>query len=218
MKENEVDTGKLRVSLVNLPVDLKREFSYFKKEMKNNLIAATSVDDIFFIISDYWDYLNYSLLEHIIDHHASVRVREKMVKYMEKLGGFRRKTCLEIFSKAHKRIPTSVDKQFRQMVTKHDMDWATATLEDIDKFRNDINNELSLSNFALLVYSVTRGSVEITWLVPESLVAHIWKSIKPSSPFMRNHNVTKLTIDGRIVYNNTTGDFDHLHVCMHKFT
>ena len=38
-------------------------------------------------------------------------------------------------------------------------------------------------------------------------MALIQKSIKPSSPSMRNHNVTKLTIDGRIVYDNATGSF-----------
>ena len=206
MKENEVDAGQLRLSLVNLPVDLKNKLDYFKKEIKDNLIAATSVDDIFFNISDYWDFLNYFLLEHIIDQHASEKVREIMAKYVEKIRVFRRKTNLQIFSKAHERIPRKVDKQLRQMITEHKIDCATATLEDIDNFRNDINNERSLSNFALLVFSVTCGSVEITWLVPESLVAHIQKSIKPSSPFMRNHNVTKLTIDGMVVYNNATGE------------
>ena len=211
MKENEVDAGQLRLSLVNLPVDLKNKLDYFKKEIKDNVIAATSVDDIFLNISDYWDYLNYFLLEHIIDHHASEKVREIMGKYVKKIRSFRRKTNLHIFSKAHERIPRKVDKKLRQMVTEHDMDWATATLEDIDKFRNDINSELFLSNFALLIYKVTHGSVEIIWLVPESLVAHIQKSIKPSSPFMQNHNVTKFTIDGIIVYDNTTGD--SLFIC-----
>jgi len=212
MKKNEVDAGQLRLSFVNLPVDLDNKFDYFKKEIKNNLIAATSVDDIFFTISDYWDFLNYFLLEHIIDQHASANVREKMAKYVQNIRDFGRKTKLQIFSKAHERIPREVDKQFRQMVTEHDMDWATATLEDIDKFRNDKNSELSLSKFALHIYKVTRGSVEITWLVPQSLVAHIRKSINRSSPFLRNHNVTKLTIDGVIVYNNAAGDFGDLHV------
>ena len=214
MKENEVDAGQLRLSLVNLPVDLGNKLEYSKKEIRDSLTAATPVDDIFVNISDHWDFLNYFLLEHIIDQHASEKVKEKMAKYVGKIRYFRRTTNLLMFSKAHERIPGKVDKQFRQMVTEHDMDWATATLEDIDKFRNDINSELSLSKFALYIYKVTCGSVGITWLVPESLVPLIQKSIMPSSRFLQNHHVIKFTIDGMIVYdikNNAKGGvFKHV--------
>ena len=213
MEENEVEFSHLRLSVVNLPGDLKSELNYFRKEIRDNMLAAKSVDEIFVYLSRHWDFLNYSLLEYLIDRHASEKVKKEMGKYVEKIRVFRRNTKLQIFFKTRGRIPT-VDKEFRKrVVTEHDMDCATATLEDIEKIRNNYNNELLLSNFSLLFYSVTCGSVEITWLVPESLVAHIQKSIKPSSPFMRNHNVTKFTIDGMIVYDNATGDFGVFCMC-----
>ena len=206
MEENEVEFSHLRISVVNLPGDLKSKLNYFRKEIRENMLAATSVNVIFVYLSDYWDYLNYHLLEHLIDRHASEKVREEMAKYVKNIRIFRRNTKLHIFFKTRDHIP-SVDKKFKKMVAEYDMDCATATLEDIEKIRNYYNTELLLSTFSLRFYLATCGSVEITWLVPESLVAHIQKSIKPSSPFMRNHHVTKLTIDGMIVYDNSTGNF-----------
>lgn len=207
MEENEVEFRHLRLSVVNLPGDLNNQLNYFMEDIKNKMLAATSVDKIFFYLSDYWDFLDYHLLEHLIDRHASEKVKEEMQKYAEKIKVFKKETLWKIFCDAHNRKPRNVDKEFRMMVTKHDMDWDTATLEDIDNFRNDINSELLLSNFSLLIYKATHGSVEITWLVPQSLVALIQESIKQSSPSMKNHNVTKITIDGKIVYDNARGNF-----------
>ena len=85
------------------------------------------------------------------------------------------------------------------------MDWATATLEDVEKFRNDMCCELSLYTFSLNLLALARGCVEITWQVPRSLSAYVQRSVKPSSPSMRKYHVSQLIIDGFIAYDNTTG-------------
>ena len=205
MMKNNVKVQELRYSVVRLPGDLKSEHHFFVKEAKAELRKAESVDDIFLVTGDYWDFLNYSLLEHLVDRHASEEVKKEMAEYVEQVKVFRRDTPLQLFSKVYKRKPRKVDEKFRKMVTEHKMDWDTATLEDVERFRNDMNSELSLSVFSLSLAVVVRGSVEITWLVPQSVVAYIQKSIKPSSPCMRKHHVMKLTIDGFICYDSTTG-------------
>ncbi|CAI8058513.1 Ankyrin repeat domain-containing protein 50 [Geodia barretti] len=96
-----------------------------------------------------------------------------------------------------------VKSKFTTMVSKHQMDWRTATLEDVEKFRIQVCRELSLYDFSLNLVKVARGCVEVTWRVPRSLVTYIQNSVKPSSQSMMEHHVTTLTIDGFIVYDSS---------------
>ncbi|CAI8006870.1 Ankyrin repeat domain-containing protein 50 [Geodia barretti] len=89
------------------------------------------------------------------------------------------------------------------MVSKHQMDWRTATLEDVEKFRIQVCRELSLYEFSLNLVKVAKGCVEVTWRVPRSLVTYIQNSVKPSSQSMMEHHVATLTIDGFIVYDSS---------------
>ena len=205
MIRNKIKIRYLRHSIIRLPGDLKREHEFFVEKVKTELKKAESIEDIFLILDDYWDYLNYSLLEHIVDRHVSSdEVKKEMTEYAKEISSFRMKTRLNIFYHVHKRIP-KVDEKFRSVVTKQAVSWSTATLEDVEKFRNDLCSELSLQTFSLQLAVVARGCVEITWLVPPSLVAYIQETMKLSSPTMRSHHVSKLTIDGFIAYDTTIG-------------
>ena len=205
MMRNKIEILHIQHSLLNLPSDLNDEHEFFVDKVKVELRKAESIKDIFFALDDYWDYLNYSLLEHIVDRHVSSDdVKKEMAYYAKEITSFRMKTRLNIFYHVHKRKP-KVDKEFRSVVTKQDINWFTATLEDVENFRIEICSELSLRKFSLQLAVVARGCVEITWLVPPSLVAYIKESMKLSSPTMRNHHVSKLTIDGFIAYDSTIG-------------
>jgi hypothetical protein len=127
-----------------------------------------------------------------------------MTNYAMQIKAFRRETRLQVFSDACEDKPEKDDGRFSLLVTKHDMDWATATLEDVENFRIDVCRELSLYTFSLNLSVVAQGCVEVTWQVPHSLVAYIQASIKPSSPSMMKHHVSTLTIDGFIAYHSTT--------------
>ena len=205
MIRNKIEVLHLRHSIMRLPGDLKNEHHIFVKKVKAELKKAETIEDIFFTVDDYWDFLNYSLLEHIIDRHASDNVKKEMAEYVAQVNAFRRKTRLDKFSKIYKRKEKKVDEKFRTLVTEHDIHLSTTTLEKVEEIRHDVCSELSLREFSLQLAAVAPGSLVITWLVPQSLVAYIQKSVKLSSPAMRKHHVSQLTIDGFIVYDSTIG-------------
>ena len=207
MIRNKIEVLHLRHSIIRLPGDLKNEHHIFIKKVKAELKKAESIADIFFTVDDYWDFLNYSLLEHIIDRHASDNVKKEMAEYVAQVSAFRRKTRLDKFSEIYKRKEKKVDEKFRTLVTEHDIHLSTTTLEKVEEIRHDICSELSLREFSLQLAAVAPGSLVITWLVPQSLVAYIQKPIKLSSPAMRKHHVSQLTIDGVIIYDSTIGNY-----------
>lgn len=205
MISNKVDVRHLRHSITRLPGDLKDEHEQFVKEEREEIKKAENVEDVFFTAEGYWDFLNYSLLQHLIDRHASDKIKEEMEQHVQRIQVFRRETYLSTFSKAYKRKPKKVDHKFREMVSEHNIDWSKATLEDVERFRNCICSEVSLRKFCLQLAAVTLGSVVITWLVSESLVAHIEKSIRLNSHCLRVCHVSHITIDGRIIYDGSAG-------------
>ena len=178
-------------------------------------MKAQSVDDLFYAADDYWDFLNFSLLEHLINRHASEEIKVEVVEYGQKIRVFRKKTPLNIFSKVYQRKEVrKVDNNFRKIVTEHKIDWSTATLEDVETLRNQLCSELSLYEFSLQVAVLISGSVVITWLVPQSLVEYFLKSVKLNSQSLRDHHVAKITIDGFIVYDSTIGVYTELLIVL----
>ena len=206
MISSKVEVRHLRQSFFLRPRDLRSEHKAFVKENKAELKGAESIEDLFITADEYWDFLNFSLLKHLINRHASEEIKVEVVEYGQQICAFRKKTPLNIFSKVYQRKEIrKVDEKFSKIITEHNIDWSTATLEDVEMFRNQLCSELSLYEFSLQVAVLISGSVVITWLVPQSLVAYFLKSVKLSSQSLRDHHVTKFTIDGFIAFNSTIG-------------
>lgn len=203
--KSHVAVQKLRFAVLCLPPHLKKEHEIFIKKARADIKVAESSEDIFYVVGEHCDYLNYSLLHYLVDLYGNDELKKEMADYVQLLTTFRRETRLEIFLSAYEEKPEKDDDTFSTMVTKHQMDWATATLEDVEIFRRDICREVSLYEFSLNLIKVAHGCVEITWLIPQSLLAYIQMSIKPNSPSLMKHHVLTLNIDGFIVYDSTTG-------------
>ena len=200
-----VNFKKLRYSLFCLPPNLKKEHNSFINKAMREIKEAESSDDLMFVLGKHHHYLHYSLLKYIINMHSSEVLKRKMADYVKKMEAFRKETRLEVFSKVCDDEPEEINGRFAKMVTKHQMEWNTTTLEDVEKFRIQVCRELSLYDFSLNLLKVARGCVEVTWQIPCSLVSYIQNSVKPNSQSMANHHVTILTIDGFIAYDSTFG-------------
>ena len=193
----------LRYSLLCLPPNLKKEYRKFVREAKAEMKESESSEDIIDVIGEHFDYLNYSLLVYVVGLYGSDDLKKKMAEYVKLMESFRKETRLEVFSEVCDDEPEKVNGRFATMVTKHEMDWKTATLEDVERFRIQVCRELSLYDFSLNLLKVARGCVEVTWRVPRSLVT--FNCVKPSSQSMTDHHVTTLTIDGFITYHSSFG-------------
>ena len=202
---NSVAVKTLRYSLLCLPPNLKKFHKKFLREAKAEIKEAESTDEVMYIIGEHHHYLHYSLLKYVIDLYGSANLKEKIAGFAKQIGKFRKETRLDVFSQVNDDEPEDINGRFTTMVSKHQMDWRTATLEDVEKFRIQVCRELSLYDFSLNLLKVARGCVEVTWRVPHSLVTYIQNSVKPSSQSMMEHHITTLTIDGFIVYDSSFG-------------
>jgi hypothetical protein len=164
-----------------------------KKEHKDDVEEAiekakSADDDVIDVFEEHHDYLNYLLLKHIIDSFGSDELKKRMADYVTRMEAFRKETRLEIFSKFTCDHPKEACGDECTIV--FDMDWATATLDDMEQFRATFCRGLSLQDFSLSLLKVSKGCVRSSWRIPRML----WPYIKKYSPALLTYLVGKTTI------------------------
>ena len=162
--------GFLDGFILELPYSVKDDHEKFFDRKNAEINRATTFDELFFCLSTYWDYLNFSLLEGIIDSHGTAEMLQKMECYVSDVEAFCEKTKLKVFWQLQRhRMRTKPPPGFSQFVTKHCIT-GESTLKDVENIRREISDEFHLQKCALLLVHVVEGSVVITWFVPSSAI------------------------------------------------
>lgn len=185
-----------------LPASIKHEHTAFLKENLPTFLKAENLEEIFMHLNLYWNFIDYSLLDYIIDRFCSADLKKDMHEYKSELGEFRRVTTISqvIGSWLGKVDPPP---SFTEFTSTLDRDASTFTLEELEELRMKICNEFSLSSFILMFRGVVEGSLIITWFVPSSTVAQLQDAVltkaKSKSPFFQDNAIVSISIGGECV-------------------
>lgn len=185
-----------------LPASIKHEHTAFLKENLPTFLKAENLEEIFMHLNLYWNFIDYSLLDYIIDRFCSADLKKDMHEYKSELGEFRRVTTI---SQVIGSWPGKVDPppSFTEFTSTLDRDASTFTLEELEELRMKICNEFSLSSFILMFRGVVEGSLIITWFVPSSTVAQLQDAVltkaKSKSPFFQDNAIVSISIGGECV-------------------
>ena len=199
---------KLRVSvkevadtLTSLPADFKNEHKQFLKENLTEIYQAPDLAQQFGAINLHWDYLNYQLLDYLIQKFNLKEVKGEMKTYKEDLQQFRKKTPLKLFCQAHIRKHINPPPGFHEVVAEIKIKWSAAEdvmLEDAEEFRQKYADHYSLREFAMMLVEVLPGSFIITWFIPNSIVEKLKVNVPTS--ILKKYSVIKMKIAGYCVY------------------
>ena len=169
---------------------------FLDKHFKD-LFNAPDHSELFGRMNFHWNYLNYPLLDHLVQRFDLKEVKDEMEAYKADLKQFREKTPLKLFcqTQTKKRTPPN----FREIVAE--FKWPEdrePVLEDVEKFRKAYADHYNLRDFCMMLDKVRPGSIIATWLIPESIVG----KLKTNLPFeiLKVFFVTNLEIDGHCVY------------------
>ena len=188
--------------LTQVPASMKDEkiiIRYFKENIQV-FEQCSSIDAIFYHLNLYWDFLNYGLLEHIIDRLENDEFKQEMEEYKHELTAFQKTTTLREFSCVMHRKSTKVPCDLRKLVTKHDKSWMDRTLEEVEQFREKFSVKFSLSKFSLILIQIEKGSVLITWWLPTAVLPHLVDQLQDRShnaqQLWQEYEIQGLTLDG----------------------
>ena len=123
-----------RSSFLSLDVSRKREHHEFIHEQLMKMDKEATFDEIWEKLTDYWNFLNFDLLEYIVDKFDIEELKQKIEFYEHDLQLFRKATRLCDFIncwpvRGEPSLGTQLD--LRDFIAKMKHDWDSCTLEDL---------------------------------------------------------------------------------------
>ena len=190
----EVTVEALRLTLITLPAGLSQEHDKYLKSNFHHFERAKSLGRIFLHFNTYLSFIDFSLLEHIIEHLCSDELQQEMNQYSEDMRLFREETMVCDLIPFLPRASTT-PKYYSDLVIKVDVDITKCTLEDLDQYRKLFLSEFLLSKLALHLATVENGSLLLHWLIPSDIISALKSHIcKQDVSFFQRLQILKFTI------------------------
>ena len=196
--------------------------------LREYIPKSSSVNEIFEIMNHHrlWDYWNYYLLEEFIHFATDDPEAKAMVEtYRQDLDSY--KVTKTIIDHVDSFNETPEEKGQLNQLARYDqlcyknlsmkiqMNFTDHSLKYIDDLWNRYANLYGLPPHVALLDHIQKGCFSIVWLIPSHLAAQICDAAPPlSSDFYRKHEITRVEIDGRCIYDEEEDchDIHHVHV------
>ena len=206
LDKHEVAVTDVADALTSLSPDDDECHKLFLKDNVKELYTAASNTILFGTMNFHWNYLDPSLLEHLIRVLRLKEVKESMKSYKSNLKQFRMATPLRLFCETQRKKKMKLSPEFKEMVAEFDLP-NDATLEVVEQFRQEYASHYNVHEFAMIVADVRYGSFIITWFIPQSVA----EKLKGKVPIqiLRKYSITTLTVAGVCVYCDKEGVIQH---------
>ena len=178
----------------------------------NNRIERFTNLKVFFLHlhAHCWNFLEYRVLEILIENHCSDELKEKMKSYVRDIQAFKDRTKVSEFidcaaDLALLQKATSVLKTFNKFTVEHEINPDTHTLSELDEFRTQTRSAVcrryKLFECAIQVYGVRRKCIIVEWMVPEELTYALrdFYYSKEGQELQQIHHIQMVLIDGKSV-------------------
>ena len=212
-----VDKRKVAVTdvadaLTSLSPDEDEYHQMFLKDNIEKLYGASSNTVLFGTMNFHWNYLDPSLLDHLVTRLVLVEVKPNMKAYQSELQQFRMKTPLNLFCQTQRKKKVKLSPEFKEMVAEFKLP-NDVSLEVLEQFRQEYASHYKLHEFAMMVADARSGSFIITWFIHESIA----EKLKGKVPvqILTKYSITTLTVAGVCVYCDKTEVIQHdfvLHI------
>lgn len=196
------------------------EHKIFLNQYLSTLYRSNNHWEVFGSLNlNYWNYLAYHLLDHLIVElsrndqlhkdaegmeQTLIGIKHEIELYKIKLKQFRERTPLQIFCQAQKEKIDKPPQSFETIVVKHN--WkgriSTATLEHVEEFRQCYLRCYNLRDCAMMLNSIRPGTFTITWFVPMSLIKNLLKK-KRLINVLKEFSVIRLEVAESCIYEDT---------------
>ena len=170
--------------------------------------SAKSLDEIFRTLSKHglWDYLNYYLLQNIIEQFAGddKELNGMMEQYQEALTGHILTLRIQTYLDATKHPIATSDsdnladevvplqqnhKLFTNLTAKCEVNITNQTLSYVINLWRSLAKQFALPRSAVILHDIAEGCIGITWLIPNNLVEHVTRMARETTNMFAEENV-----------------------------
>lgn len=145
VKENGYDVGRFRARLHSCTLQVKDEHRPFFQRLDQEIDHDVTIEILWEKLCNYWNFLNYTLLENLTRRISDDTLTKEMEDYVEMIKTFRSNTRVVDFLKY---CPV-VEERLREVDLKgtaerYELDWETCTLDDFSNLRRSLMHQLML--------------------------------------------------------------------------
>lgn len=213
-KFERVEVTDVHDTLLSLPPDLQAIYSPVLDKMFHELEKCESHKEFFSKLNDCWNFIDFDLLEPIVEEHGDNELKSAFETYRKELELFRQSTTvyqlIEIWKPKFRShlsdIPEKSRDDCKMFVSRLDKDAKAFTVQELDHFRrNAFDFVHPLSVAAVILHNIIISSVTIAWLVAKENVDILSKFISElihtsPSAFIDSHGIVFLSLDDYILY------------------
>lgn len=163
-----VTVQAFRRSLPRMSCSIKAEHRQYLEEKYIVFKRAETIDDIFYYLSLYLSFIDFSLLEHIINCFGTPELKHAMTQYSLYMEKFRKDTkVVDILPHLSGCIEPPLE--YVRVKMKLDYDIHKCTLEDLEKARANLGKAFSLSKLAFFLREISQSCIVVTCLLHTDL-------------------------------------------------
>ena len=196
--KKDVSGGLFFSRLKNLPIERREINREFLDKVTEKFDKDTTVDTVWLQLTDYWNFLNYFLLEQVVCKFGDADLNSGMIDYVSKLKAFRCSTRLCDFAKCSIKMSTNLSEDdFNMLAAKLNQDWEECTLEDLENLAEKFTHRFFLPSFALTLKKIKPGCIHVTWAVPAVIGVSLKEAMNSTGmkEFCEEQGITSLRVD-----------------------
>ena len=209
-KRGGVSFEKVQNRLLQLPVSLKQYARLLQSEA-SRLARASSIDELFFILSPHWDFLNPSLLVHLAHRFGDEHTIRSVDEYLGELKVFRMRTKINSFIDMWTGI---LPPDTQEIVMELGDNWREQSLEQLEEFRIEVSHKRCFEDYVMPLKRIKVSSVDAVFSLPESVDIHSLE-LENLREFFREHQVLKIILNGVCVLNLQLQQVYRFGLCTH---
>ena len=181
-----------------LPMTLRTQFADLIQQKAKDLSSASTVDELFLILSPYWNSLHPALLEYLVKKLGDKSLKARMDLYIKDLQSFRVQTTLgDILDKWVGEIPST----YKEVVLEMGEEWRERTVEDFEQFRIRLSRMQSFGGGCMSFMKTAKSSSILVVLAFSEHLFPINLRLKDIHAFLRTEIVLKVMVDGQCALN-----------------
>ena len=187
--------------------------------------SARSLDEIFRALSKHrlWDYLNYHLLQSIIEAFADddKELNGMMEQYQKDLTGYvltlqiqrylDATQCQQPVATSDSEISADEEvtislslqqrcKLFKELTIKCEVNITNHTLNYVIDLWQSLAKQFALPQLVMILHDIAEACLGITWLIPANLVKYVTQMARETTNMFAEENVLRVTLEEQCIY------------------
>ena len=181
------------------PMSLRGQFADLIQTRVKLLANVSSIDELFFILSSYWNSLHPDLLRYLINKLEDTDLNTQMDCYMADLHHFRIQTTLgDFLDKWIGGIPHG----YQEFVLELGEEWRKKTVEDFEQFRIRLSRLQSFGGGHMSFMKTAKSSSILVVLALPAQLFPLDMRQKNLHKFLRDEDIVRVMVDGQYVFDS----------------